>query len=93
MSRRMTVVFHDEELYTYLKVEAARRHTAASEIITDAVRQWLESSEDAELLPAIEAVRTEWKEKGGRPWSEVEQEMEEAVSRREREPEAKSVQA
>ena len=93
MSRRMTVVFHDEELYTYLKVEAARRHIAASEIITDAVRQWLESSEDAELLPAIEAVRTEWKEKGGRPWSEVEQEMEEAVSRREREPEAKSVQA
>jgi hypothetical protein len=93
MSRRMTVVFHDEELYTYLKVEAARRHIAASEIITDAVRQWLESSEDAELLPAIEAARTEWKEKGGRPWSEVEQEMEEAVSRREREPEAKSVQA
>ena len=93
MSRRMTVVFHDEELYTYLKVEAARRHIAASEIITDAVRQWLQSSEDAELLPAIEAARTEWKEKGGRPWSEVEQEMEEAVSRREREPEAKSVQA
>jgi hypothetical protein len=39
MSRKMTVVFHDEKLYTYLKVEAARRHTAASEIITDAVRQ------------------------------------------------------
>jgi len=91
MSRKMTVVFHDEELYTYLKVEAARRHTAASEIITDAVRQWLENCEDAELLPVIEAARTEWKEKGGRPWSEVEQEMEEAVSRREREPEAKSV--
>ena len=82
MTRRMTVVFHDEELYTYLKVEAARRHTAASEIITDAVRQWLENREDAELLPVIEATRTEWKEKGGRPWSEVEQEMEEAVSRR-----------
>ena len=91
MSRKMTVVFHDEELYTYLKVEAARRHTAASEIITDAVRQWLENHEDADLLPVIEATRTEWKEKGGRPWSEVEQEMEQAVSRREREPEAKSV--
>ena len=91
MSRKMTVVFHDEELYTYLKVEAARRHTAASEIIADAVRQWLENREDADLLPVIEATRTEWKEKGGRPWSEVEQEMEEAVSRREREPEAKSV--
>ena len=54
MSKKMTVVFHDEELYTYLKVEAARRHMAASEIIADAVREWLESREDAELLPAIE---------------------------------------
>ena len=91
MSRKMTVVFHDEELYTYLKVEAARRHTAASEIITDAVRQWLENREDADLLPVIESARIEWKEKGGRPWSEVEKEMEEALSGRAREPEAKSV--
>jgi hypothetical protein len=89
----MTVVFHDEELYTYLKVEAARRHMAASEIITDAVREWLESREDAELLPIIESARSEWKEKGGRPWSEVERELEEAVTQRERATEAKSVQA
>ena len=92
MSRKMTVVFHDEELYTYLKVEAARRHTAASEIITDAVREWLESREDAELLPVIESARSEWKEKGGRPWSEVERELEETVTQRERTAEAKSVQ-
>ena len=89
----MTVVFHDEELYTYLKVEAARRHVAASEIVADAVREWLEGREDAELLPAIEAARTEWSEKGGRPWSEVEQEMEETVNRRERGTGAKRVQA
>jgi hypothetical protein len=93
MSRKMTVVFHDEDLYTYLKVEAARLHVAASEIIADAVREWLESREDAELLPVIEAASTEWREKGGRPWPEAEQEMEEAVSRREREAEAKRVQA
>ena len=93
MSRKMTVVFHDEELYTYLKVEAARRHTAASEIITDAVREWLESREDAELLPVIESARSEWKEKGGRPWSEVERELEETVTQRERTTEAKNVQA
>jgi len=43
MSRKMTVVFHDEDLYTYLKVEAARNHMPASEIISDAVREWLES--------------------------------------------------
>ena len=76
MRRRMTVVFHDEELYTHLKVEAARRHMPASDIITDAVREWLESREDAELLPVIETARAEWKEKGGRPWSEVEHELE-----------------
>ena len=84
MTRKMTVVFHDEELYTYLKVEAARRHTAASEIITDAVRQWLENREDEELVPMIEAARAEYEEKGGRPWSEVEAEWEEEIVRREK---------
>ena len=93
MSRKMTVVFHDEELYTYLKVEAARRHMAASEIITDAVREWLESREDVELLPAIDVARTEWQEKGGRAWDEAEHEVEEAISQRERAAEAKGVQA
>ncbi|MCL0082033.1 hypothetical protein M1N89_02290 [Dehalococcoidia bacterium] len=93
MSRKMTVVFHDEELYTYLKIEAARRHMAASEIIADAVREWLESREDAELLPTIETARTEWEEKGGRPWDEVEREVEGAISQRERATEAKGVQA
>ena len=78
MSRKMTVVFHNDVLYTYLKVEAARRHMPASEIIADAVSEWLENREDAELLPTIEATRDEWKEKGGRPWSEAEREIEEA---------------
>jgi Arc/MetJ-type ribon-helix-helix transcriptional regulator len=91
MSRKMTVVFHDEELYTYLKVEAARRHITASEIIAEAVREWLESREDAQLLPAIEAARSEWQEKGGRAWDEAEHELEEALSQRERAAEAKVV--
>ncbi len=89
MSRRMTVVFHDEELYTQLKVEAARRHMAASDIIAQAINDWLESREDAELLPVIEAARTEWREKGGRLWSEAERELEESVSHREGATEAK----
>ena len=91
MSRKMTVVFHNEDLYTYLKVEAARRHMPASEIIADAVSEWLESREDAELLPVIDAARTEWKEKGGRLWSEVEGELEESINRREEAAEAKRV--
>jgi len=91
MSRKMTVVFHNEDLYTYLKVEAARRHMPASEIIADAVSEWLESREDAELLPVIDSARTEWKEKGGRPWSEAERELEESINRREGAAEAKRV--
>jgi hypothetical protein len=79
----MTVVFHDEDLYTYLKVEAARRHMPASEIMADAVREWLESREDAELVPVIETARAEWKKKGGRPWSKVEKDLEKSVNGRE----------
>ena len=59
--------------------------------VADAVREWLESREDAELLPAVEAARTEWKEKGGRPWTEAERELEESVEHREGATEAKRV--
>ena len=91
MKRKMTLVFHDEDLYTQLKIEAVRRRTTASDIVADAVREWLESREDAELVPAIEAARTEWKEKGGRPWSEAEREIEKSIDRREGAAEAKRV--
>ena len=83
MTRKMTVVFHDEGLYTDLKVEAVRRRKTASDIVSEAVREWLERREDAELLPAIGEVRSEWLEKGGRPWDEVEHEIEEEVAARE----------
>ena len=78
----MTVIFHDEDLNTYHKVEAARRHRSANEIIADAVTEQLQSREDAELLPAIEAARIEWKEKGGYPWSEIVTETKESINRR-----------
>lgn len=80
MSKRMTVVFHDETLYTALKVEAARRHQPTSTLVAEAIREWLERCEDAEWLPLIEAARSEWQEKGGRPWAEVEEELEEGVA-------------
>ena len=84
MTRKMTVVFHDENLYTYLKVEAARRHIAASDIVADAVQEWLDAREDEELVPLVEAAVAEYKEKGGRPWSDVEREWKEEVVRREK---------
>ena len=91
MKRKVTLVFHDEDLYTQLKIEAVRRRTTASNIVADAVREWLESREDAELLPVIDSARTEWKEKGGRPWSEAEHELEKSISRREGSAKAKRV--
>ena len=48
MSRRMTVVFDDEELYTSLKVEAARRHRPAKDIVAEALREWIQLQEDLE---------------------------------------------
>jgi hypothetical protein len=82
MSRRMTVVFHDDDLYTDLKVEAVRRRLTASEIIAEAVTEWLESREDAALLPIIDAARAEYKDKGGRPWGKVQSEVRESIARR-----------
>ena len=80
MKRKVTLVFHDEDLYTQLKIEAVKRRTTASDIVSDAVREWLESREDAELVPVIESARAEWKEKGGHSWAEAEQELAESVN-------------
>jgi hypothetical protein len=80
MKRKMTVVFHDEDLYTRLKIEAVKKRTAASEIVAEAVREWLEVREDAELIPVIEDARKEWQEKGGIPWEEVENRLENSIN-------------
>lgn len=85
MSKRMTVIFEDEELYTALKVEAARRGRHAKDIVAEALTEWLQAREDEELRADLEERRTEWKEKGGRPWAAVERDMERAVGRREKE--------
>ncbi|HAS04208.1 MAG TPA: hypothetical protein DCR71_00310 [Dehalococcoidia bacterium] len=91
MKRKVTLVFHDEDLYTQLKIEAVKRRTTASNIVSDAVREWLESREDAELIPVIESVRSEWNKKGGRSWTEVERELAESLNRNEENPQAKRV--
>ena len=91
MSKRMTVIFEDEALYTALKVEAARKGRHAKDIVAEAVHEWLEAREDEELRADLEERRAEWKEKGGRSWATVERDLERAVSRREKEAKATSV--
>jgi plasmid stability protein len=49
MSRRMTIVFDDEELYTRLKVEAARNHRTAKDIVAEALCLYFGPDGDARL--------------------------------------------
>lgn len=65
MAKRMTVVFDDEELYTALRVEAARTGCHAKDIVSQAVRSWLDAREDEELRAGLEEARAEWQRHGG----------------------------
>lgn len=67
---QMTVTLEDEALSQAIQTEATRRKMTPNELVTEAVREWLESQEDAELLPMIEAARRKWKEKGGQEATE-----------------------
>ena len=66
MSKRMTVVFDDEELYTALKVAAVRSGQHAKDIVAQAVRDWLQAREDEELQAGLAESRREWERDGGR---------------------------
>jgi hypothetical protein len=63
--KRITVLFEDEALYAAVKAEAARRNCSLNAVVTEALQEWLEAQEDAELLPLIDAAQAEWEEKGG----------------------------
>ena len=65
MAKRMTVVFDDEELYTAVKIEAVRRGVPAKDLISEAVKEWLETQEDLELAEELEASREELLRVGG----------------------------
>ena len=65
MSKRMTVIFEDDALYTALKVEAARKGRHAKDIVAEAVREWLEAREGEELRASLEEARHEWEREGG----------------------------
>ncbi len=82
MSRRMTVIFHDEDLYTGLKIEAVKRRLSASDLIAEAVKELLESREDFKLIPIIEESRAEYNKKGGRTWDEVSGDLKRDIEKR-----------
>ena len=71
MSKRMTVVFKNENIYTHLKVEAAKRNINASDIVSEAVVEWIESQEDLELSPIIKNSQAEVKFSGTKSWEEL----------------------
>jgi len=63
--KRMTVVFDEDALYTAVKVAAVKRNCALKDLIPRVLKEWLESQEDAELLPLVAEARAEYKAKGG----------------------------
>ena len=71
MSKRMTVVFDDEELYTAIKVEAARRNTPAKDIVAAALREWLEEQEELEDIEVARREIDSHKREGGIPLEQV----------------------
>ena len=66
MCKRLKVVFEDEGLYTALKVAAVRSGQHATDIVTQAVREWLLAREDEELQNGLAESRRRWKRDGGR---------------------------
>lgn len=75
MSKRMTVVFKDENVYKHLKVEAAKRDINASEIVSEAVVEWIESREDIKLAPLIKDSQKETKKRGTKSWNKVKEDL------------------
>ncbi len=75
MSKRMTVVFDDEALYTAVKVEAARSGRHAKDLVTLALRKWFDEQEDADLSAGLAEVRDELRHDGGREAGEFFREL------------------
>ena len=86
MTKKMTVVFHDEELYTELKMEAVKRNISASEIVSEAVLDWLQTKEDEELVPMAESAIAEWEQNGGHKLEDVDREIAAARAKRQKTP-------
>ncbi len=65
MARRMTIVFDDEELYTALKVQAARSHRPAKDIVAEALGLLFEATADERGTIEMRARMKQYARDGG----------------------------
>lgn len=75
MSRRMTIVFDDEELYTALKVEAAKSHRTAKDLVADALRLMFEATRDEHETIMMRARMKGFARRGGAPVEKILEEL------------------
>lgn len=80
--KKVTIVFDDDELYTAIKVLAARRNRTLKELVTEALAAWLEAQEEAEDAILAREALAEYREKGGLPWEEVKARLEATLAQR-----------
>jgi len=71
--RKITVILDNDELYTALKIQAAKTNRRIKEIITEALEDWLQFQEDAEDAAFAKEAMAEAGE--NIPWEQVKQEM------------------
>lgn len=75
MSRRMTIVFDDEELYTALKVEAAKSHRPAKDLVADALTLMFEATRDEHETILMRARMKGFARHGGAPVEKILEEL------------------
>ena len=67
------MILDNDELYTALKIQAAKTNRRIKEIITEALEDWLQFQEDAEDAAFAKEAMAEAGE--NIPWEQVKQEM------------------
>jgi hypothetical protein len=75
MSRRMTIVFDDEEMYTRLKVESARSHRPAKDLVAEALTLLFECTPDEQQTIMMRARMKGYARDGGVPVEKILQEL------------------
>jgi len=71
----MTIVFDDEELYTTLKVEAAKSHRPAKDLVADALTLMFEATRDEHEAIMMRARMKGFARQGGAPVERILQEL------------------